>query len=90
LLSVSEGGEPTARDLSAINASITSGAISLYLENTQNITPAVAAQVDLARSMTPPIPIVEMTETPPRSQTFAEWQTAQLTELVAALKKVRP
>jgi len=90
LLSVSEGGEPTARDLSAINASITSRAISLYLENTQNITPAVAAQVDLARSMTPPIPIVEMTETPPRSQTFAEWQTAQLTELVTAVKKERP
>jgi len=90
LLSVSEGGEPTAHDLSVINASIKTRAISLYLENTQNVTPAVARQVALAQVATPLIPIVKMTETPPERQTFAEWQTTQLTELTAALKKELP
>ncbi len=90
LFSVSEGGEPTAHDLSLINHDLKSHAISLYLENVQNVTPAVAFQVALARSLTPPIPVVQMTETPPRNQSFAEWQTTQLHALRTALTKDLP
>lgn len=87
LFSVSEGGEPTAHDLSLINRDLRRHAISLYLENVQNVTPAVAFQVALARSLTPPIPVVQMTETPPRNQSFAEWQAGQLHALRNALTK---
>jgi zinc/manganese transport system substrate-binding protein len=90
LRSVSEGGEPTARDLSVITDQIRHHRIAVYLENVQNITPAVAEQVTLARSVSPPIPVVAMTETPPVHQSFARWQTRQLQVLFAALKEAHP
>ena len=90
LVAVSQGGEPTAGDLSTITAQLATHGIVLYCENIQNITPAVAAQVRAANSAVPPIAVVTMTETPPTEQSFATWQTEQLGRLEAALIRSKP
>jgi len=90
LVAVSQGGEPTAGDLSTITTQIATHAIVLYCENIQNITPAVAAQVRAANAAVPPVPVVTMTETPTEHQSFATWQTEQLGRLEAALVRSKP
>ena len=80
---MSEGGEPTAADLATIDHQLRSHAIAVYLDNTQNQTPVVTAQV--ARCHRFGIPVVAITETPPAHQSYVAWQAHQLTALLAAL-----
>ena len=88
LRSVSEGGEPTAADVTTSAAQLTQHKASVYLYNPQNTTPLVKTQLNLARAAQ--IPIVRWTETPPLNESFATWQTRQLTELLTALKGTTP
>ena len=65
---------------------IATGAIKVYVYNSQHITPDVQAQVQAAQAKN--IPIVVMTETPPAgSASWQQWQTTQLEALSDALAK---
>jgi zinc/manganese transport system substrate-binding protein len=86
LRAVSEGSDVSASDTATIDRQIQDRAIAVYLENTQNLTPDVEAQVSAARAAG--IPLVRVTETlVPADATFQAWQTAQLDSLDAALER---
>jgi zinc/manganese transport system substrate-binding protein len=84
LKAISEGSEPTAQDKAAIDAQISSRQIKVYIYNSQNATPDVAAQVRAAKAAG--IPVATVTETlVPAGATFEQWQVSQLQQLAAAL-----
>jgi zinc/manganese transport system substrate-binding protein len=84
LKAISEGSEPTARDKAAIDALIKDRRIKVYIYNSQNATPDVAAQVSEAKAGH--IPVTTVTETlAPANATFQQWQVAQLQRLENAL-----
>jgi zinc/manganese transport system substrate-binding protein len=86
LRAVSEGGEPTAQDKATIDAQISHRRIKVYIYNSQNATPDVAAQVRQARAAH--IPVTTVTETlVPAAATFQQWQVSQLRRLAAALHR---
>jgi zinc/manganese transport system substrate-binding protein len=83
---VSEGGEPTAADKATIENQIKGHQIKVYVFNSQNSTPDVQSQVNLAKSQG--IPVVPVTETlTPASASFQDWQVGQLQLLQAALSR---
>lgn len=84
LRAISEGSEPTAQDKATIDAQISRRQIKVYIYNSQNATPDVAAQVRQARARH--IPVTTVTETlAPATATFQQWQVSQLQRLAAAL-----
>jgi len=84
LKAVSEGTDPAPVDIAMINRQIAGKQIKVYLDNVQNSTPDVAAQVAAAKSAG--VPVVAITETlSPRGATFQDWQSAQLQALENAL-----
>jgi len=84
LTAISEGSDPTARDKSTVDRQLRGRQIKVYVYNSQNATPDVRAQVDLARSVG--IPVTAITETPiPAGASFEAWQVAQLDALEQAL-----
>ena len=85
LRAISEGTDVSAADKATIDTQIRDGGLSVYLENIQNLTPDVQAQVTAARAEG--IPLVPVTETlQPAGATFQAWQTAQLLALETALE----
>jgi zinc/manganese transport system substrate-binding protein len=81
---ISEGGEPTAADKATIDNQIKGHQIKVYVFNSQNSTPDVQAQVNLAKSEG--IPVTSVTETlAPASARFQDWQADQLQGLQSAL-----
>jgi zinc/manganese transport system substrate-binding protein len=83
---ISEGGEPTAADKATVQNQIKAHQIKVYVYNSQNSTPDVQAQVDLAKAQG--IPVVAVTETlTPATATFQDWQVDQLQRLQAALSE---
>ena len=84
LTAISEGSDPTAADKAAIDAQIKGHQIKVYVFNSQNSTPDVAAQVKEAKDAGIPTTTITETLEPPRS-TFQDWQAAQLRSLEAAL-----
>jgi zinc/manganese transport system substrate-binding protein len=84
LKAISEGSEPTAQDKATIDTQISSRQIKVYIYNSQNATPDVAAQVRAAKAAG--IPVATVTETlVPAGATFEQWQVSQLQQLAAAL-----
>lgn len=84
LKAISEGTDPSPRDTSTIDAQIAGKQIKVYVYNSQNATPDVAAQVAAAKRQG--IPVTTLTETlSPAGATFQQWQTAQLKALQTAL-----
>jgi zinc/manganese transport system substrate-binding protein len=84
LNAVSEGTEPSAADKATVDGQIRDNTIKVYVFNSQNSTPDVAAQVKAARARG--IPVTSMTETlTPAKASFEDWQVAQLEALRAAL-----
>jgi zinc/manganese transport system substrate-binding protein len=84
LRAISEGSEPAAQDKAAIDAQIRARQIKVYIYNSQNATPDVAAQVREAQAAH--IPVTTVTETlAPASATFQQWQVSQLQRLADAL-----
>jgi zinc/manganese transport system substrate-binding protein len=82
---VSEGTEVTAQDTITTERQLTSHAIKVWVENSQNVTPEIERLNRLARAAG--IPIATVTETlSPASASFQQWQTDQLTKLEAALR----
>lgn len=84
LRAVSEGSDPTAADKAAIDHQIRSGAIGVYVYNSQNATPDVTAQVAEARARGIPVTTITETLVPPTG-TFQDWQVGQLERLAQAL-----
>ncbi|WP_377267776.1 metal ABC transporter solute-binding protein, Zn/Mn family [Peterkaempfera sp. SMS 1(5)a] len=81
---MSEGTDPTAADKALIDRQIKGRQIKIYVYNSQNSTPDVAAQVKLAKSEG--IPVATVTETlTPANATFEQWQTAELQGIEQAL-----
>jgi len=88
LRAISEGTDVSAADTATIDRQIARRAIAVYLENTQNVTPDVQAQVTAARATG--IPVVPVTETlQPAGASFQAWQTSQLDALDTALEHTR-
>lgn len=86
LRDISEGNDPTAADKSLIDRQIKSKAIKVYVYNSQNATPDVAAQV--AEAKAEGIPVTTVTETLfPAGDTFQQWQVTQLEQLESALAR---
>jgi zinc/manganese transport system substrate-binding protein len=84
LAAVSEGNEPTARDKATVDGQITGKQIKVFVYNSQNSTPDVAALVDKAKKAG--IPVATVTETlTPQGATFQDWQAGQLQSLADAL-----
>jgi zinc/manganese transport system substrate-binding protein len=83
---ISEGTEVTAQDTITTERQVTSHAIKVWVYNSQNVTPEIQRLNGLARAGH--IPIATVTETlSPASDSFQQWQVAQLTSLQAALRK---
>jgi zinc/manganese transport system substrate-binding protein len=86
LSAISEGTDPTARDKSLIDQQIAGKQIKIYIYNSQNSTPDVAAQVKAAEAKG--IPVATVTETPtPAGVSFQDWQVRQLQGIQQALTK---
>jgi zinc/manganese transport system substrate-binding protein len=84
LRAVSEGADPSTEDLTTIQAQLRTKKIKVYVFNSQNATPDVAAQVKAAKSAG--IPVSTVTETlSPAGASFEQWQSGQLRALAAAL-----
>ncbi|WP_349260880.1 metal ABC transporter solute-binding protein, Zn/Mn family [Actinocrinis sp.] len=84
LRDISEGNDPTAADKTLIDQQIKSKAIKVYVYNSQNATPDIAAQV--AEAKAEGIPVTTVTETLfPAGDSFQQWQLNQLKKLESAL-----
>lgn len=84
LKAISEGTDPSAADKATIDSQISEKKIRVYVVNSQNSTPDVAAQISAAKKQG--IPVTTVTETlSPAGESFQDWQSAQLTALERAL-----
>ncbi len=84
LKAISEGTDPSAADKAAIDAQIADRRIKVYVYNSQNATPDVAAQVTAAKRAGIPVSTITETRTPV-SASFQQWQSQQLQQLATAL-----
>jgi zinc/manganese transport system substrate-binding protein len=83
---ISEGTEPTAKDKATVDRQITGKQVRVFVYNSQNSTPDVAALVEKAK--TAGIPVTTVTETlTPKGTPFQDWQAAQLQSLADALAR---
>lgn len=81
---VAEGSEVSAQDKQTVDRQASRHEIAVWIFNSQNVTPDVQRVNEMAR--TAHIPIVTVTETlSPTSDTFEQWQVAQLERLQQAL-----
>jgi zinc/manganese transport system substrate-binding protein len=81
---VAEGTDITARDKQTVDAQVHEGRTKVWVFNSQNVTPDVQRVNELAHARR--IPVTTVTETlSPASDSFQQWQVAQLQELARAL-----
>lgn len=86
LADISQGTDVSAGDKVTIDQQISGRQIKVYVVNSQNSTPDIAAQVGAAKAAG--IPVVAVTETlTPAGATFQQWQCAQLQQLGDALHR---
>jgi zinc/manganese transport system substrate-binding protein len=83
---VSEGTDPTAADKITVDRQIKTRQIKIFVFNTQNATPDVAALVTEAKAAG--IPVATVTETlVPATASFQEWQVNELQGIEQALSQ---
>ncbi len=81
---IAEGGEVTAQDKRTVDSQAEDRRIEVWVFNSQNVTPDVQRVNELARAAH--IPIATVTETlSPASDSFEQWQVAELEGLMRAL-----
>jgi zinc/manganese transport system substrate-binding protein len=86
LKAISEGSGPTAGDKATIDQQIKGKQVKVYIYNSQNSTPDIAAQVKAAKAAG--IPVATVTETlTPAGASFQQWQTTQLQGIEQALSQ---
>ncbi len=82
---IAEGNDPSAQDVSAVNAEIAGMQAKILIYNSQTITP-VTTNIENA-AIANGIPVVPVTETMPTGDTYQSWMAGQLATLQAALAK---
>jgi zinc/manganese transport system substrate-binding protein len=83
---IAEGTEITAADKQTVASQAQNRLIKVWVYNSQNVTPDVAAVTKIVKAQH--IPIATVTETlSPASDTFEQWQVAELHGLLAALHR---
>jgi zinc/manganese transport system substrate-binding protein len=83
---IAEGTEVTAQDTATAERQVSRREIKVWIFNSQNATPEVQRLTTLARARG--IPVVTITETlSPASDSFQQWQLAQLQRLARALRQ---
>jgi|HubBroStandDraft_6_1064221.scaffolds.fasta_scaffold478983_2 zinc/manganese transport system substrate-binding protein len=83
---IAEGTEVSAHDKQTVDAQASNRQIEVWVFNSQNVTPDVQRVNELARAAH--IPIATVTETlSPASDSFQEWQVAELEQLRRALRE---
>jgi zinc/manganese transport system substrate-binding protein len=83
---ISEGADPTVKDLTTIGRQISTREIKVWVFNSQNSTPDVQRLTDAARKQG--IQVTTITETlSPANVSFEAWQLAQLKKLAIALAR---
>lgn len=83
---IAEGTEVSAQDKQTVDRQASDRQIDVWVFNSQNVTPDVQRVGELARGAN--IPIATVTETlSPDSDSFQQWQVAELEELERALHK---
>lgn len=83
---VSEGADPTGGDKITVDQQIKTKQIKIFVFNSQNSTPDVAALVTAAKDQG--IPVATITETPvPPTANFQDWQVEQLQGIEQALSQ---
>jgi zinc/manganese transport system substrate-binding protein len=86
LNAVSAGTEPTAADKITVDRQIKTKQIKIFVFNSQNSTPDVAALVTAAKDQG--IPVATVTETLiPATASFQDWQVGQLQGIAQALSR---
>jgi zinc/manganese transport system substrate-binding protein len=81
---IAEGTDVTAQDKQTVDAQAREGLIKVWIFNSQNVTPDVQRVSQIAHERQ--IPIATVTETlSPASDSFQQWQVAQLEGLMHAL-----
>jgi zinc/manganese transport system substrate-binding protein len=81
---IAEGTDVSAQDKQTVDAQAENRVIKVWVYNRQNVTPDVAAVNAIVRARQ--IPVVSVTETlAPASDSFEQWQVAELEALIAAL-----
>ena len=84
LEAISEGTEPTAKDVTTVDRQIARREIEVWVFNSQNSTPDVQRLTAAARAKG--IAVTTITETlTPATASFQAWQVVQLRALRAAL-----
>ncbi len=82
---IAEGGEVSARDKQTVDRQVSEGEVKVWVVNSQNLTPDVQRVSGEARAAH--VPIATVTETlSPASDSFEQWQVAQLERLERALR----
>jgi zinc/manganese transport system substrate-binding protein len=83
---IAEGAEVTAQDKRTVDGQAEEHKIEVWVFNSQNVTPDVQRVNELARAAH--IPIATVTETlAPASDSFEQWQVAELERLAYALRE---
>jgi zinc/manganese transport system substrate-binding protein len=83
---IAEGTEVSAQDKQTVDRQASDREIDVWVFNSQNVTPDVQRVNELARAAH--IPIATVTETlSPASDSFQQWQVAELEGLERALRK---
>ena len=83
---LSEGNDPSARDIATFQNQIQNHSIKLLVYNTQTVTSLTEQLKTMAQQNN--IPIVGVSETMPvGAQTFQGWQASELQLLLQALQK---
>ena len=81
---IAEGTDVTAQDKQTVDSQAQNHEIKVWVYNSQNVTPDVQRVTSIVKAQH--IPIATVTETlSPASESFQQWQVAELEGLVAAL-----
>jgi zinc/manganese transport system substrate-binding protein len=81
---IAEGGEVSAQDKLTVQRQLARREASVWVLNSQNLTPEVQRATETARAAR--VPVVSITETlAPATASFQRWQVAQLEGLARAL-----
>jgi zinc/manganese transport system substrate-binding protein len=83
---IAEGTDVTAQDKQTVDAQAREGLIKVWIFNSQNVTPDVQRVNQIAHERHIPVATVTETLSPP-SDSFQQWQVAQLEGLTQALRR---
>ena len=83
---IAEGADVTAADKRTVDEQVEQGKVKVWVFNRQNVTPDVRRVKEIARARGVPIATVTETMTP-ASDSFQQWQVAELEGLLRALGK---